>query len=375
MRIALLFLALVAIAAVVISRRKPARRGDDTGSGDRGTSAPSPPRETPPARLELAGQEPFDMAAHLMDGHSFGDKGIPILDFEALDAWAAKAGSKDSASAAAQAGRRAWLLHVRDRLGPTAELTEIEGAWVLSTWSPRVARAAAKYIGVMRARIGTLLEGLAEFPAGERSTLIVFDTQEDYYHYVANYYPEDGEFAFSGGMFLNTGFQHFVAVLNDLGAVEPVIAHEMTHYGLAHLALPLWLDEGVAVNTEHLLAVNYRHPRSTVELIEKHHRFWTPTTIQQFWSGQSFHRADEGNELSYDLARAIVDLLGRDWASFARFAKAAQREDGGAAAARAELKLDLGGLAAAAINVRPDPEWSPRPQSWEGVSSKARLTD
>jgi hypothetical protein len=120
--------------------------------------------------------------------------------------------------------------------------------------------------------------------------------------------------------------------------------------------------------------MNYRHPRSAVELMEKHHRFWTPTTIQQFWSGQSFHRADEGNELSYDLARAIVDLVGRDWASFARFANAAQREDGGAAAARAELKLDLGDLAAAAINVRPDPEWSPRPQSWEGVSSKARRT-
>ena len=78
----------------------------------------------------------------------------------------------------------------------------------------------------------------------------------------------------------------------------------MTHGALAHLELPLWLDEGIAVTTEHQISVSNRHPRDAVERIGRHLEFWNAERIQEFWTGKSFSRTDDGDELSYDLARA-----------------------------------------------------------------------
>jgi hypothetical protein len=338
------------------------------------SEAPNPPsapvrarsdRPAAPLQVVAADLEPFDLPAHFFDS-----TGAPILDFEALDDWAGQAANEREAEAARQAGRRAWLLHFRDWLGPHAELLETDDAWVLSGYSPGLARAAGNYVAESRRRISKVLDGLAKFPERERSTLIALDHEDAYYHYVANYYPEEGEFAFSSGMFINAGCPHFVAVLNDLAQLEPVIAHEMTHFGLAHLSLPLWLDEGLAVNTEHRVSVSYRHHQATLETLAQHREFWNANTIQEFWSGKSFQRSDEGNALSYDLARAMVDLIGRDWASFVRFARGAKREDGGAGSSREVLKLKLGELAAAAINTKPQGSWAPA--GWHGVAIKAR---
>ena len=332
-------------------------------------SAPSGPvgsREFAPASIELAGSEPFEIAAHLYES-----TGAPILDFEALDDWAAQATSQEAGRRARQAGHRAWLLHMRDWLGTHAELVETPDAWVLSGYAPGQARALGEFVSTSRRRINQLLEPLARFPEQERSTLITFDNGDDYYRYVANFYPDEGEFALSGGMFIKAGCPHFVAVLNNLWILEPVIAHEMTHFALAHLSLPLWLDEGLEVNTEHRVSASSQHHTRTIELLKQHQEFWNDATIQEFWTGESFHRTDEGNSLSYDLARAIVNLAGRDWDAFVRFATTARREDGGAAAAREALGVDLGELAVAAINAKAKGPWNPRPEAWKRVSAKA----
>jgi hypothetical protein len=333
---------------------------------------PSESREPAPERLESPDAGSLEIQGILMESN-----GAPIVDFDRLDELAASL-PPDRAGSIRDQGRRAWLLHLRDFLGPEARLTETDGVRVLSSWPHGVACAAARFMSVTRKRIGTLLDCLAKFPDDQPITLITFDTEDAYYHYVANYYPEEGEFAFSSGMFIDAGCPHFVALREDLAQLEPVIAHEMTHHALAHLQLPLWLDEGITVNSEQRLAIQYRHPGAALELLGKHHEFWNEQTIQEFWSGRSFHRPDEGNALSYDLARAIVGLVGRDWPSFREFASRAQRADGGAAAARAALSLDLGELAAAAINMprstrSPPVRWSPAPHAWHGVAVKAAI--
>ena len=61
--------------------------------------------------------------------------------------------------------------------------------------------------------------------------------------------------------------------------------------------------------------------------------FWGADEIQQFWSGKSFLRPDDGNMLSYDLARILVDQLSADWPRFATFVNDANLEDAGAGAA------------------------------------------
>lgn len=330
------------------------------GRGVTGTASGAVPIDAPaPVALELPGHEPFRVLENLMNGH-----GYPILDWHALNTWAGSEARGGAAALALSSGRRAWLMHFRDVLAGT-HLLETRDAWVLSSYEPRLARAVGDYISAARRRIARLLEGIARFQPDERTIFIALDTEQDYYEYVANYYPEDGEFSFSGGMYINAGCPHFVTVIDALWRLEPVIAHELTHSALAHLKLPLWLDEGLAVTTEDHVAVKYDRPhRQHLELLAKHLNFWNAERIQEFWSGESFHRPDEGNSLSYDLARNIVGLLGREWASFTRFATSATRADAGAAAARAALNLDLGELAAAALNVAPQSGWNPNPSAW-----------
>jgi hypothetical protein len=312
-----------------------------------------------PVSIALPASTPFEVNECLMNGN-----GLPILDWTALEQWAETRVTAAQVREALELGRRAWLLHFRDAMGPSARLHETAEAWVLSSYEPRIAKAAGSYVAATRRSIAKLLDGVARFPTGERSILILLNSTDDYYNYVANYYPDGGEFAFSGGMYINHGCPHFVGVLADLAQVEPMIAHEMTHSALAYLRLPLWLDEGLAVNAEHRISVSHRHPRATVELLGQHLTFWNAERMQEFWAGTSFNRTDEGNALSYDLARSIVELLGREWQSFVRFVSNARREDAGAAAARAELQLDLGQLAAAALSVAEQPGWSPNPATW-----------
>lgn len=140
-------------------------------------------------------------------------------------------------------GRRAWLTHFRDSL-EGMHLLETRDAWVLSSYEPGPTKAVAAYVSATRERILRLLEGIARFSPDEKSIFVALDSQEQYYQYVANYFPEDGEFAFSGGMYVNHGCPHFITVKQELYRLEPVIAHEMTHSAVAHLKLPLWLDEG-----------------------------------------------------------------------------------------------------------------------------------
>ena len=145
-----------------------------------------------------------------------------------------------------------------------------------------------------RKRILQVLDGVAHVPDLGKDILIVFDDEENYYRYVSYYYPEGGEYAFSGGMHISTGCSHFVTVKADLRSIEPVIAHEMTHGCVAHLPLPRWLDEGLAVNTERRLADSGRAQYTPQQMHEKHLVFWGDTEVQQFWSGESFFRADDG---------------------------------------------------------------------------------
>jgi hypothetical protein len=297
--------------------------------------------------------------------------GLPLLDWQALDAWASSMGDADLQRTAIALGKRAWLLHLRDALGPDFRLFESDDAFVLSSLEDVVAIATAAYVASTRKRIQRVLAGIAHFEAHAKSILLVVDDEETYYAYVSSYYPDGGEFAFSGGMFVDAGCAHFLAKRADLAAIEPVIAHEMTHSALSHLKLPRWLDEGLAVNTERRLTGEPRSPYTIQEWKRKHRAFWGEAQIQEFWSGDSFFRTDDGNLLSYELARILVEQMGRNWEAFVHFASNAAREDSGAQAAAEFFQVDLGAYACALLEREPDRRWAPNPQVWgaQGVAA------
>ena len=285
--------------------------------------------------------------------------GFPLLDWRDVDA--ALAGLDNAERPAARtACQRLWLEHMRHALGPHFKLIETEQAFVLSSLEDGPQRATANYIASTRKKVTHLLAGLAAFPADGKSILLVLDDEEWYYHYVSVYYPSEGEFAFSGGMFINAGCPHFVVRRADLAQIEPVVAHELTHNALAHLKLPLWLDEGIAVNTERRIAGTLPSLHTPREIDAMQRRFWGEAEIQQFWSGESFQRTDDGNLLSYELARVMVEQMARDWTPFAEFVRHARCDDAGAASALQHLGIDLGAAASALTGKPAVSGWAPR---------------
>ena len=305
--------------------------------------------ERAPDEIEVEGCGPFSMADHLSVTH-----GLPVLNWRALEDWAG--GNSD----ALELGRRAWLLHLRDALPLPLHLYESADAMVLSAFSRVTARSAAHCVSNVRERIGQLLAGIAERPAGKHCILVVMPDRESFHNYVSIYPSLANRPTSTRGIFINLGCPHLVTVNENLWTLEPVIAREMTRGAIEHLELPHWLEEGIAVSTEKQIAISGRDSGEAVATTANHRAFWNGQRFQEFWSGEIFHGTDEAVALSRDLARNIVEHLARDRASFLEFATNASREDGGAAAALGLLKQDLGDIAAAALNLERQPDWSPK---------------
>jgi hypothetical protein len=311
--------------------------------------------QAPPKEIMIEGHAPFPIAAH-----PSLHRGLPVIDWSAVRSWADSIASDELQVGAWTSAEHAWLLHFRDALGLQYRVRLSGTAALLSPLDKNVADATLEYMNRTLKRVVSVLNGVAEAAPWGLDLLIVFENEEQYYDYVSYYYPEDGEYAFSGGMYINDGCGHFVTVQADLRSIEPVIAHEMTHACLSHLPLPLWLDEGLAVNTEQRLAGRSAGNDTPQEMRHKHLSFWGEEEIQEFWSGKSFGRTDDGNRFSYDLARIIVAQFVRDWGQFRNFVLAADWRDAGAAAATEHLGISLGEIASRFLEQSDAAVWEPR---------------
>ncbi|WP_206208828.1 hypothetical protein, partial [Vogesella mureinivorans] len=64
-----------------------------------------------------------------------------------------------------------------------------------------------------------------------RHVVMVFEDEDDYYRYISHYYPDEGEFAMSSGMFVHAGYGHFVMSRGGMEQMQPTVAHELTQIG------------------------------------------------------------------------------------------------------------------------------------------------
>ena len=181
---------------------------------------------------------------------------------------------------------------------------------------------------------------------------------------ISHFYSDDGEYGLSSGIYLNKGYGHFAFPYTNITDVEPVIVHEMTHALVSHLSIPLWLNEGMAVNVENNFT-GYSGLRIDNEMIQAHQGFWGEEEIQEFWNGDSFSRTDEGQRLSYELAQLITNTLAQDYDVFVNFVNKAHFSDGGKQAASEIYEGDLGGLL---VNLLGEADWSPKPELWSDES-------
>ena len=294
------------------------------------------------------------------------DATLPIVDWEAMDAHAPTTAKADGLDEFWTAVAENWLEKLGEALGGQYTVQESDRFLLLSPLGARQARVTLEYVERTRKRILHLLEGIARESEIGKVCLLIFSDSDRYYDYVSNYYPPEGEFSMSGGMFLQYGYGHFVFTAHEIQVMEPTIAHELTHCMVQHLSLPAWVNEGLAVNTEEQLSPHRGAPLYTPqEMHDKHLAFWDEATIQEFWSGKSWLRPDEPNLLSYDLAKHFVSMASGDIAAFRAFVNAADRADSADTAARQHLGYPVAHLAEAVLGEGP---WQPKPETWtEGV--------
>ena len=259
-----------------------------------------------------------------------------------------------------------WLLALADALPSPYRIHASEDFLLLSALEDRSVEVFMQFCQALRRRILRNLNDIAAPRSAGKHVVMVFASEDAYYDYIAHYYPDDGgEYAMSSGMFIQHGYGHFALFESEMEHMQPVIAHELTHCLLSHLPIPAWLNEGLAVNTEESIFPHLADPRRSLylphEIKAKHAAFWNAETIQEFWSGKSFLRSDDGNMLSYDLAKRITEVAARGEDAFRAFVLRADLRDAGLSAEQ-WLGYPLEHLV---IRMLGEGDWRPLPERWQ----------
>jgi hypothetical protein len=279
----------------------------------------------------------------------------PIPDWEAHGA--SEPDDEAQRDAYWTAAAESWLAALGPSFGPGFAVARSPRFLLLSNLPARRRDLVLGYGERTRKAILRNLEGIAASTGHGPHVIVVVDDADQYYDYVSNYYPESGEFAYSSGMFLHAGYGHFVLVATELDRMEPIIAHELTHALVAHLPIPAWLNEGLAVNAERMLVPHLDHHSnalySPIEMAEKHATHWNAQAMQEYWYGASFTKPDDGSMLSYDLAQKMVAIAARDYPRFREFCRAASYEDAGDASSRAHFGAPIDHLVGAVLEPGP----------------------
>lgn len=304
------------------------------------------------------------------------EAGFPMPDWDALLKWVASVPAEADQADAWMRLELAWLQRLQAALGAGYTMRLADNVVLLSSLDDAAARATLAHVSRSRQRVLHTLKGVAEVAEWGVDILVVLDDPDTYYRYAGNHYPDEGEFAFSSGMYINTGCGHFIVVKDELLAIEPTIVHELTHACLSHLPIPAWLNEGLAVNIEQRFYPQangaHRGGHDARHQHRRHQQFWGAPEIQQFWSGDSFARTDEGNALSYDLGRILTTQFAADWPRFAGFVNAADLVDGGAKAAQDHLGLSLGRIVCALLELDYNEAFEPHAQGWQSTDKASR---
>jgi hypothetical protein len=327
------------------------------------TLLPRPSTAPPDSAAAASSIATLDQFAHV-PMHWFDDTQLPLADWQRIaqeqppeldeaalhEWWTSAAGH--------------WLLAMGAALEGGYRVQASADFLLLSDLPDRPTQLFLEFCQDVRRWILRNLGDIAHGDGHGKHVVMVFGDEDDYYRYISHYYPEEGEFALSGGMFVNAGYGHFALYAGGMEQMQPTIAHELTHCLVSHLPIPAWLNEGLATNTEAALfpqlfapAAQLYHPS---EIAAKHSAFWNADTLQEFWSGKSFLRTDDGNLLSYDLARRITRRAAAAEDRFRAFVRAAHRDDAGLGAQH-HLGLQIADLITAMLG---EGEWTPDPKRW-----------
>jgi len=350
--------------------------------GECGTALPAPAEPPPP----LPAPRLINLQA-LASAFSFED-GFHRVDWDFVCNWIESELNAPDWEAAWNEAALHWVAKLRDDIGGNYAVHQSRQTILLCEQPAETARWLLDYAGRAATTIRDQLGRTAWQGAVGKDVALVFSDQDDYYQYVACHMAE-GENPRSGGMCIGGGYTHIALPWTDQFDVANAIIHELAHDCVAHLTLPLWLNEGVAVTLERAIgapprplgqsnqdalygaSIGWRPPIMWDELTERHFTFWNEENIQTFWAGTSFYLPGDSNELSYSLAEVFVKLLterGKGEA-FRSFLEASRPDDAGQSAVIDVLGADLGEIAGTFLG---EGDWRPQRKAikecWEAAS-------
>jgi hypothetical protein len=272
-----------------------------------------------------------------------------------------------------------WVGVIRDELGGSYRISESDDYILLSEYNDDqvkfLLRVTANAHSIILANLGPH----AATGGGARNVILLLSDLDDYDHYIAYFY-RGTHIPPSGGVYINTGYQHIA--LSDRGPTDAAmtIVHELCHNAVHHLPVPAWLNEGVAVTLERKISreiiIDLRSGILDGELADRHYAFWNEENIQEFWAGTTFHMKDEAQPLSYSLAEVLVHKLSGDHRLFLEFLANAHYGDGGQTAGLDVLGINLGDVAADFLGPG---EWRPVRKAmvdcWKRAEAQAQPSD
>lgn len=254
-----------------------------------------------------------------------------------------------------------WLSRLANTLKNDYAIWESQEFLVLCSRSKAESERLIRYCENARKKILGLLGEMACNDGYGKHVVLLFHNPDTYFDFIADAYPEEGEFGSSVGMFIPFDYSHIAILAGLKSQTEATIAHELTHCLLRHLDLPLWLNEGVTQLAEHEVAGEGRLEMSK-ELAQKHRLWWNSDTIQEFWNGAAFSAPDDRQELSYSLAETLAGRLMRQFpVLFTEFVKTASASDAGESALWNTCRRSLSQCVSDCFG---NQDWSPRPAEW-----------
>lgn len=175
--------------------------------------------------------------------------GLPRPDWERILQWVGNNVAPESRDEAVWELARQWMNLLQQALPAGYQCYESTNFLILTRNVEKAGIRLLKWSENVRDAILMLLPHIANDDGLGPHVIMIFHANHTYYDYVCDFYPDEGEFGSSLGMFLRGHYNH-IAVLHQPLATERTIAHELCHSLLAHLTLPLWLNEGITQMTE-----------------------------------------------------------------------------------------------------------------------------
>lgn len=301
------------------------------------------------------------------------EHGFPHPLWRMIDGWMRVFVPREALHGAWQQFVRHWLERVRACLNGPYTVEESPHFHYLSDASKRERTSFIAFLESARSHIRRVLADIGTPDGPGKHVVLRFTDMDDYYRYLARY-AHDGEQAMSGGVLLHQGYLHIAFPASDRPDTHRhTCVHELTHNLVAHLPLPAWLNEALAMGFEADLGSDAF--ALTHELVGRHRGYWNSDTIQTFWQGIAFHDID-GQEVAYSLAQTLLQLIQREVGpapeDFRRFVLRADASDAGAVAAREHLGVKLEELVSSFLGPG---EWAPRPKSWQGTVGEPHETE